>query len=112
MAYIDLVSTSESTITVQMAGLDSGYLVSDRTCDWYIDGSYDGSVRLGAGITSGGRYTFRGLDSDTRYSLMAVITAPSVGGEYTFSGNATTDPPLIQIDPWTWSASNGSASSS
>lgn len=111
MAYIDLVSTSESTITVQMAGLDTGYTVSDRTCDWYIDGSYDGSVRLGAGISSGGRYTFRGLDSDTRYSLKALITAPSVAGSYTFTGSAWTDPPAIQIDPWSWSSSNGSASS-
>lgn len=110
MAYISVVSTTETSIRVQMAGLQTEYQKSDRVCSWYLDGSYKGRTTLSGGISSGGTYTFSGLKSGTGYEISVSITAP--GWDYTVDLDtyAETDEP--SVDPWDWYSSNGSASAS
>lgn len=109
MAYISINSTTETSIGVRVAGLDTTYAKADRTCAWYINGTYKSSKMLGAKVSSGGTYTFSGLRSGTTYDIMAVITAPGWTITVTLEETATTDETLI--DPWNWNASNGAASS-
>lgn len=107
MAYINLLSTSETSIRVNVAGLQEAYASNDRVCDWYLDGQYKDSTTLGAGASSGGAITFRGLSPGTWYSIEVII-----------SGNGWTNPALSEyfmtnerrIAEWSWFASNGSAS--
>ena len=110
MAYISIVATTTTSITVQMAGLDTNYQYSDRTCVWYLDGIRKGSVSLGAKISSGGRYSFTSLESGTSFSIKASISSPNMDTK-TFTATAYTDEPEIQVSEWTWDSSNGSASS-
>lgn len=74
MAYIREVSTSEDSITVEVAGLQSGYNYSDRRCNWSLNGSSKGTTSLGANVTSGGRKTFSGLSANRNYTISCYIT--------------------------------------
>lgn len=111
MAYISIVATTTTSITAQMAGLDTNYQYSDRTCVWYLDGVRKGSVTLGAKISSGGRYSFTSLESGASFSIKAVISSPNMDTK-TFTTTAYTDEPEIQVAEWSWGDSNGSASAS
>lgn len=48
-----------------MAGLDTSWAQGTRTVYWYIDGTMDGTSTLRDGVSSGGAYTFYGLDPGT-----------------------------------------------
>lgn len=94
MAYIREVSTSEDSITVEVAGLQSGYNYSDRRCNWSLNGSPSGITSLGANVTSGGRKTFSGLSANTRYRISCYITFTqntSTSPVYLSDINVTTD---------------------
>lgn len=110
MAYIQITSTTESTISARMTGLDTSWNEGTRTVYWYIDGVMDGTSTLPNGVSSGGSYTFRGLEPSTDYEIQAEVKA-ATGLDIWFSETARTDDPEIQVDPWSWTSSNGSASS-
>jgi len=76
MAYISVLSTTESSIRVQMRGLDTTYERADRVCTWYLNGRRNGISTLGGKISSGGTYTFSGLKVGTTYNISVSITAP------------------------------------
>lgn len=111
-AYISIVSTTETTIKVKMAGLDTSYSYSDRVCSWYLDGKYKGQSTLSAGVSSGGTYTFTGLKAGTEYEISVSITAPSWSYTVEKETTAETDAATIDIDYWSWTSSNGSATAS
>lgn len=94
-----------------MAGLDTSWNEGTRTVYWYIDGEMDGTSSLGNGVSSGGSHTFRGLDAGTEYEVQAEVKHDPTGLDSWFSTSARTDDPAIQIDRWSWTSSNGSASS-
>lgn len=112
MAYIDILSTSETSIRVQMADLDTTWEQGTRTVYWYIDGVMDGTSTLRDGVSSGGAYTFYGLDSGTEYRIQAEIKHAASGLDVWFTEYATTDSPQVYVEPWDWNSSNGSASAS
>lgn len=110
MAYISVLSTTETSIRVQMRGLDTTYGRADRVCTWYLNGRRNGTSTLGAKISSGGTYTFSGLKAGTSYGISVSITAPGWSGTVDLELWAETDAP--SVEPWSWSKSNGSASAS
>lgn len=110
MAYIGVTSTTESSITVKVYGLDTNYASSDRVCTWYLNGSKKGTSTLGAKVSSGGTYKFSGLSSGTSYDISVSITAPGWTITVELDTTAETDEP--SVEPWSWTSSNGSASAS
>lgn len=110
MAYISVTSVTETSIRVQMNGLDTTYEKADRVCTWYLDGIRKGTSKLGGKVSSGGSYTFSNLKAGTSYNISVSITAPGWTKVVEVSTTAKTDLPFIQ--PWSWSKSNGSASAS
>lgn len=110
MAYISVLSTTDSSIRVQMSGLDTSYERSDRVCTWYLNGNRKGTSRLGGKISSGGAFTFSGLKAGISYNISVFITAPGWIQGVELDTTAETD--LPSIEPWSWSKSNGSASAS
>lgn len=110
MAYISVLSTTESSIRVQMRGLDTTYERADRVCTWYLNGQRNGISTLGGKISSGGTYTFSGLKAGTTYNISVSITAPGWTRVVELDTTAETDSP--SIEPWSWSRSNGNASAS
>lgn len=110
MAYIGVTDTTESSITVKLFGLDTNYASSDRVCTWFLDGSKKGTSTLSANVSSGGTFTFKGLNAGTAYDISVSITAPGWG--YTVDLEETAETDAISIAPWSWSNSNGSASAS
>ena len=90
MASISVTSTSTSSISCRIIGLDTSYSYSGRTVDWYLDGSYYSSRTLGAGVSSGASVTFSGLDEGTRYSIRAVISNIRGSSDVTLYGSAST----------------------
>ena len=108
MAYISVLSTTETSIRVQMAGLQTDYAYSDRVCSWYLDGVYKGQTTLSEGVSSGGAYTFSGLKPGTGYTISVSITAP--GWESTVDLDTYAETDELSVELWSWSSSNGSAS--
>lgn len=87
-AVITSVSTTNSSITVKITGLDTNYSGSDRTIYWYYGTStssytQSGTSSLAAYASSSSNYTFSGLSSNTTYYIYAKITYS--GGSKTLS---------------------------
>lgn len=78
-ASITLADRTGTTISVKITGLDKNYSRSDRTIQWFIDGTKKATVDLGAGITESSPYTFTGLSPSTTYTIGAIITYTSNG---------------------------------
>lgn len=110
MAYIDVLSTTEDSVRVQVAGLQTGYAFSDRVCTWYLNGSRKGTSTLGSKISSGGAFTFSGLSAGITYNIFVSIMAPAWTSAVELETTVETDAP--SIEPWSWYNSNGSASAS
>ena len=108
MAYISVVSKTESSIRVQMRGLDISYAGSDRVCTWYLNGSRKGTSNLGGKISAGGTFTFSGLKAGTSYTISVSITAP--GWTKSVNLDTTAETESKSVAPWSWSQSNGNAS--
>lgn len=109
MAYIAIRSTSETSISVRLEGLDINYKLADRTCRWYLDGAYVSSISLGAQVLVSAPCTFSGLSPGKTYQIEAYITAPGLSAPVSLYNTATTDG--LSVAPWSWTASNGYASS-
>lgn len=89
MAYVAIRSISETTISVYLADLDTTYPTSDRTCEWRLNGISYGSVPLYAYASSGGSYTFSGLNPETQYAITAYVYTTTWTASFT--GSATTN---------------------
>lgn len=63
MAYIGVVSSTESSVKVRLYGLSVEYAGNDRVCTWYLNGKRRGTSKLGAKVASGGDYTFTNLSA-------------------------------------------------
>ncbi len=110
MAYIKVTSVTETTISVKLNGLDTAYVSSDRVCTWYLNGVRKGTSKLGAKVSTGGDFVFKNLTAGTSYDISVDITAPSWTMKVSLDASATTE--KAKITPWSWTASNGKASSS
>lgn len=102
MAYVAVSDTAQTSISVYLADMDATYPTSDRVCDWYLNGTFYGSVNLYAYASSGGFYTFYGLTAGTRYTITALVYTASWTA--TFTGTATTRAPTFA---WTYPKISG-----
>lgn len=120
--YLKATSTTSTSITVKIYGLDSTYTASDRKIAYYLDGElieYD--IALEGGITNGGEYTFDNLSPETPYYIYADIYQGSsylnpnwiyqIGGLLD-TGNVSASPIEVTTKAITWSLTTGSLSSS
>lgn len=78
MAYIGISSVTSSSITCYLYDLDTSYTNNDRYIWWYIGINpppYLTRVQstLDGGVYSGGNVTINGLDSNTTYTIEALI---------------------------------------
>lgn len=89
MAYVAVSGTTETTIAVYLAGMDTTYATSDRICEWRLNGITYGSVWLSAYASAGGYYTFTGLTPGARYTITAYVYTTLWAT--TFTGTATTN---------------------
>lgn len=90
MAYIAVKSTTATSISVYVAGLDVNYVQGKRLAYWYIDGVEDGSVSLATAIEKGGDYTFHNLEPLTSYLIECEIW-------YDVDGSGNYD--SVELDP-------------
>lgn len=112
MASIGLVSATASSITVRLVDLDTSYAKNDRVCSWYLAGILKGTSTLGAYVSRGGEFTFTNLAPDTGYAVTCVVNGANWAQPATFSATvytAAAAPPSLSVTPWSWFASNGSA---
>ena len=72
MATLSFVSSTETSITVRLSGLDSSY-TGDRIYEWYLDGDLAGETESTGSKTSV-TYTFTNLDPDTEYYIGCDVT--------------------------------------
>lgn len=115
MAYINILSTTESSIRCNVAGLSTDYSYTDRECTWYLDGAKKGTSSLGKNISSGGAFTFSGLSAGTSYDIVVVIEFtehPSYANVRLEETVETESASSAAPDPWDWFSSNGNASAS
>jgi hypothetical protein len=81
MAYIELRSTTTSSLTVRLNGLGN-YSYDDRATHWYLNGTDKATVSgPSANATYGAQYTFSGLSPSTTYTIKAVV--------YYYAGTST-----------------------
>ena len=79
-AYIEVVSVSYDSITVQLNGLATGYSYNDRKCQWIIDGVAKITIPFGGNVAYAATYTFTNLQPETTYKIQALVTGESGGG--------------------------------
>lgn len=112
MASIAQIGETTSSATVILIGLDTSYAKNDRVCSWYLAGIFKGTSTLGAYVSSGGEFTFTNLASDMGYAVTCVVDGDNWAQTATFSATVFTSaeaPPALSVTPWSWLASNGSA---
>lgn len=100
MAYINVLSTTERSIRVNVGGLQEEYASADRVCTWYLNGDYKGTSWLGAHVSSGGAFTFSGLSPGTWYSIDVSIEGNDWGFTVDLSTSEMTDE--HRVYPWSW----------
>lgn len=106
-AYIEIMSTGSTSITVRLNGLQTSYAYNDRKCQWFLNGVAKTQISFGAGLSYAAQYTFSGLTPNTTYEIMAIITGDAGGGfTKTLYEYATT----LNIPKWTWTDANYSGS--
>lgn len=81
---------TSSSLVVYVAGLDTSYSRSDRSIEWYLNGTYKGRTTLRAYASTSTNYTFSSLTKSTLYTVMARIY-------YTFGGSSTYKDVTIQM---------------
>lgn len=111
MASIQVVSTTQTSIAVQITGMDPNYSGNTRYIHWYVDGTEKTpSVEVSGAPSTGGYKNITGLTAGTTYTITATVNAEGWGSAVTI-GTITqaTDSATPTITPFSWSASNGSA---
>ena len=108
MAYINLLSSSETSLRCNVSGLQTDYNGAARSIYWYLDGQYKSRVSLANLVSSGGAYTFSGLSPGARYYVSCTITIDTGAWETNLGDYFTTDSRVIpKPNKWSWSSSNG-----
>lgn len=107
------ITDSSATFTARFTGGDSSY-----SRYRYVSLEVDGrtfeikSTRMGGASSSFEKKITR-LDPDTKYSWFAQVGYESQGTiywlDFTDSGSFRTDPAPIAVTPWSWTKSNGEA---
>lgn len=109
MAYVNPYSIGETSFWANIAGLDTSYTGTPRTCKWYYNGTLRGTVTISNGVASGGDIQFTGLSPSTTYSLRAEITYS--GGSTTLTANVKTEAAAnVRPNDWSWSSTISSGS--
>lgn len=82
MAGINVVSTTSSSVTLCLSGLDTSWNGATRTVYWYLaDGGYPTenaydfkrTTSISGSPSSGGTITFSGLESNTNYYICCMV---------------------------------------
>lgn len=100
------VSCTDTTVTMRVSGIKSGqkvrfYVRIDPGSTVYADSTY---TATSTSMTK----TFSGLKSGTDYACNVNLDGSTwIGTKY-----FTTDFPAAKIEPWSWTSSNGNATSS
>lgn len=111
------VTTNKAEFEASFTGGDASY-AEYRYVKLTVDG--DGTYQIRSNSRGGANSTFEetitGLDPGTRYYWEAQLGYVSSGSivwlDLYDSGSFTTEEETINVDPWSWTSSNGSASSS
>lgn len=122
MAYIITYGEpTESRIRVRLTDLDTGWSNGTRYCYWYISDSgypdpdtddYYRRTSLSDGAEESGTVSFTGLDPDTKYYIVCDVWRTDTDRRITyFRHTEYTAEPEILVDYWSWTSSNGSATS-
>lgn len=74
MASLSFSSITDSSFCVSVVDLQTAYERNDRTIDWYLDNTHWGTSSLNAHASSSDIVWFTNLESDTHYSIDAVIS--------------------------------------
>lgn len=90
MAQIETVSSTSTSVTVKITGLQSTYPGTDRYCYWYINGVHNGTFILDAYITESQTYTFSGLAPSTTYNIYVEIDTINWATPVALYGSITT----------------------
>ena len=112
-ASFDSITDTAATFSARFSGGDSSYS-RYRYVNLEIDGrSFEiKSTRMGGSSSSFEKKITR-LDPDTKYSWYAKVGYESSGNIYWLdlddSGSFRTDPAPIEVTPWSWTKSNGEA---
>lgn len=108
MANISLSSSTTTSLTVYVSGLDSGYSYNDRVTKWYVDGTLkktvDGDPSPGA--TSGSTVKLSSLSAGTIYTIKAEIyyyAGTSTLKKSIITGSFCTKPNITLSFPRVWS---------
>lgn len=131
---ISIQSTSSTSVTLFLTGLDTSWTNGTRTACWYLGSANGGTptesayyktktASISDGVSSGGQVTFTGLSPNTRYgvycavyhgseflkSWQGFVSTDYEGGGGDEGGGEGTE---TSVEPWSWYTSNGSASNS
>ena len=107
MAGISYVSSTETSITVNIVNMDTTYNGAQRTVYYSLDGVLKGSRTLPNLSSSGGQFTFSGLSPGTWYVVSARITIATEAWEVNLVDEFQTDEAAVVLpDKWSWYASN------
>lgn len=123
---ISIQSTSTTSVTLFLTGLDTSWTNGTRTAYWYLGSPNGGTptenayhksktASISDGVSSGGQVTFTGLEPDTDYGVYCAVYHDSTFLK-SWQGYVSTDKEnsgggsATSIVVWSWSESNGSAS--
>ena len=109
MAYVEILSTTTSSIRVQLSDCDTTYGATDRVLRWYLNGSLKTTMSLGAYVSSGAAYTFSGLSSGTRYDIKAAVTNTIWDAEFLETAWTDSIPVVPRPSNWNWSTAEVNA---
>lgn len=125
---ISIQSTSTTSVTLFLTGLDTSWTNGTRTVNWYLGSANGGTptenayykhktTSLADGVSSGGQVTFTGLEPDTDYGVYCAVYHGSTFLK-SWQGYVSTDKEnsgggggaITSVAAWAWNISNGSAS--
>ena len=97
MAELTLISTTFSSLTFCITGLDVNYSNAPRELTWWIDNQSAFTTTVSNGVTQSDSYTFSSLYPSTQYYISATLTYyngtienPTTGGTNVYGGYYTT----------------------
>lgn len=93
MAYIEVVETTKSSITVYLASLDTNYSFNDRRIYWYVGSTtYKAYTNIDAYAEKSDTAELSGLSAGTTYTIYAkVYKGSDISPFATFSKSVTTE---------------------
>lgn len=105
MASFKISSYTDSSVTIAVTGIQSG-----QTIRFYVREDPGNTVAADKSYTASATYmtrTLSGLSPDTDYACNVKVDDSWIGTQY-----FTTESASISVEEWSWSSSNGTATSS